>query len=82
MSKPTIGRTASNIELLAGRLRNATDWVRESPDLGRLPIGYFGASTGAARGTYCQLVSAFAPLVRVERRSVGGSNAIYEYTRE
>jgi putative phosphoribosyl transferase len=32
--------------LLAGRLRDATDWVQEwLPDL---PIGYFGASTGAA----------------------------------
>jgi putative phosphoribosyl transferase len=37
-----------NIELLAGRLVAATDWAREHPILSSLPIGYFGASTGAA----------------------------------
>jgi putative phosphoribosyl transferase len=26
----------------------ATRWAREDPDVGELPIGYFGASTGAA----------------------------------
>ncbi len=36
-----------NIELLADRLRMATDWVRQGTTAG-LPIGYFGASTGAA----------------------------------
>ncbi|MBR7827141.1 hypothetical protein KDK95_12560 [Actinospica sp. MGRD01-02] len=35
-----------DIELLAERLRAATAWVGEW--LGELPIGYFGASTGAA----------------------------------
>jgi putative phosphoribosyl transferase len=37
-----------DIELLAGRLLAATAWVHEQPDTGALPIGYFGASTGAA----------------------------------
>ncbi|HLH02194.1 MAG TPA: dienelactone hydrolase family protein [Bryobacteraceae bacterium] len=37
-----------DIDLLAGRLMEATNWTGENPDLGRLPIGYFGASTGAA----------------------------------
>jgi dienelactone hydrolase len=37
-----------DIELLAGRLIGATDWLRERPDTRHLPIGYFGASTGAA----------------------------------
>lgn len=37
-----------NIELLAGRLADATDWLRSQPGTGGLPIGYFGASTGAA----------------------------------
>lgn len=36
-----------DISLLAGRLETATARVRESP-VGRLPVGYFGASTGAA----------------------------------
>ena len=35
-----------DVELLAGRLRAATDWVGEW--LPELPVGYFGASTGAA----------------------------------
>ncbi len=37
-----------NIELLAGRLGSATEWVREDERTGMLSIGYFGASTGAA----------------------------------
>ena len=37
-----------DIELLAGRLLDVTDWLRRRPGFGPLPIGYFGASTGAA----------------------------------
>lgn len=37
-----------DIGLLAERLVGATDWVVQHPDLRELPIGYFGASTGAA----------------------------------
>lgn len=37
-----------NIGLLADRLAGATDWVIENPEINRLNIGYFGASTGAA----------------------------------
>jgi putative phosphoribosyl transferase len=37
-----------DIELLASRLTVATPWVREQAELKQLPIGYFGASTGAA----------------------------------
>ncbi|MGZ4693114.1 MAG: phosphoribosyltransferase family protein [Acidimicrobiales bacterium] len=36
-----------DIELLARRLTDATTWLRGQPDVGHLPIGYFGASTGA-----------------------------------
>ena len=36
------------IELLADRLVRATDWAREHPAATGLPVGYFGASTGAA----------------------------------
>jgi putative phosphoribosyl transferase len=36
------------IELLATRLIAATDWAARQPELGALPVGYFGASTGAA----------------------------------
>ncbi|HYB25080.1 MAG TPA: phosphoribosyltransferase family protein [Solirubrobacteraceae bacterium] len=34
--------------LLTERLVAATRWARSQPDLGELPVGYFGASTGAA----------------------------------
>lgn len=37
-----------NIELLAERLLNATTWLRTQPLMVHTPIGYFGASTGAA----------------------------------
>jgi putative phosphoribosyl transferase len=37
-----------DISLLAERLRAATHWLRVQTETGLLPIGYFGASTGAA----------------------------------
>src|SRR2546430_2136887 len=37
-----------DIELLASRLAAAADWARREPHIKALPIGYFGASTGAA----------------------------------
>jgi len=37
-----------DINLLAGRLVGATDWLSQHPDTRDLPIGHFGASTGAA----------------------------------
>jgi dienelactone hydrolase len=37
-----------DVSLLGRRLIGATRWAREDPDVGELPIGYFGASTGAA----------------------------------
>lgn len=36
-----------DIELLGRRLLDVTRWCREDPEWGRLPLGYFGASTGA-----------------------------------
>ncbi|MCC6453355.1 MAG: dienelactone hydrolase family protein [Caldilineaceae bacterium] len=37
-----------NIELLANRMTGATDWLVQQPETHSLPVGYFGASTGAA----------------------------------
>jgi putative phosphoribosyl transferase len=37
-----------DIPLLGQRVVLATDWTQDQPDLRDLPIGYFGASTGAA----------------------------------
>jgi putative phosphoribosyl transferase len=37
-----------DIDLLADRLQGAADWLGTHPETRGLPIGYFGASTGAA----------------------------------
>jgi putative phosphoribosyl transferase len=42
------GEFRFDIELLADRLLQATDWVSEQPQAVGRRIGYFGASTGAA----------------------------------
>jgi putative phosphoribosyl transferase len=41
-------RNVFDIGLLADRLLDATSWARQVPQLSGLPLGYFGASTGAA----------------------------------
>ena len=38
----------SHVDLLTERLQLATDWIGTQPQLATLPLGYFGASTGAA----------------------------------
>jgi putative phosphoribosyl transferase len=42
------GHFRFDIEMLSLRLAGATSWVAAQRDLDGLPIGYFGASTGAA----------------------------------
>src|SRR6478735_5945208 len=42
------GHLRFDIPFLAARLSLATGWVRGNSNLARSPIGYFGASTGAA----------------------------------
>ncbi len=37
-----------DIDLLAARLGSVTDWAIHEPKLWSLPVGYYGASTGAA----------------------------------
>jgi putative phosphoribosyl transferase len=41
-------RNVFDINLLASRLRCAADWLRSDPETREMPVGYFGASTGAA----------------------------------
>jgi len=41
-------RNVFDIDLLAARLRSATDWAATQPSTSALLPGYFGASTGAA----------------------------------
>jgi putative phosphoribosyl transferase len=40
-------RNVFDLDLLAERLRAATRWLEQTPETAQLPIGYFGASTGA-----------------------------------
>ena len=42
------GALRFDIPLLGERLAGAIDWVAQQPRIGALPIGLFGASTGAA----------------------------------
>jgi putative phosphoribosyl transferase len=41
-------RNVFDVELLGSRLLEACDWTRRQGEVGQLPRGYFGASTGAA----------------------------------
>jgi len=50
-----------DIEGLAGRLVDVTGWLARDPDTASLPVGYFGASTGAGTA----LVAATDPKVDV-----------------
>jgi putative phosphoribosyl transferase len=50
-----------DIALLAGRLVDVTGWLAGQPDTASLPVGYFGASTGAGAA----LVAATDPRVKV-----------------
>lgn len=44
----SIYETRFNIDLLTERLIKVTEWITLNPGLQKLPVGYFGASTGAA----------------------------------
>lgn len=68
-----------DIPLLASRLSEAADWVERVPQIGGLPIGYFGASTGAGAA----LLAASAPDRRIRaivsrggRPDLAGSRAL------
>jgi pimeloyl-ACP methyl ester carboxylesterase len=41
-----------DIQLLAGRVVHAIDWVSREPGIRMLPVGLFGASTGAAAALF------------------------------
>jgi putative phosphoribosyl transferase len=40
-------RNVFDIDLLADRLLSAKEWLHQEPETKELPVGYFGASTGA-----------------------------------
>jgi putative phosphoribosyl transferase len=50
-------RNVFDIHFLARRLVAATAWAAARPDLAELPIGYFGASTGAAAALLAAVLS-------------------------
>jgi len=54
-----------DIEMLTGRLVETTHWLGTHPELRRLPIGYFGGSTGAAAALWAaaQLGNAISAVV-------------------
>ena len=54
-----------DIALLADRLQAAALWLASQPETARLPLGYFGASTGAG--------AALLAAARRRRRSVRSS---------
>jgi putative phosphoribosyl transferase len=47
-----------DVELLAGRLAEVTGWVRGRPEFAGLPVGYVGASTGAAAALWAAAADA------------------------
>ena len=49
-------RNVFDVPLLADRLGAATAWLRADPEAGRLPVGFFGASTGAAAALWAAAV--------------------------
>jgi putative phosphoribosyl transferase len=48
LQEDTVYKNRFDIDLLTKRLVAATGWVMEQPESKKLPVGYFGASTGAA----------------------------------
>jgi putative phosphoribosyl transferase len=60
-------RKVFDIELLAQRLLQATDWVEEQAALRGLPIGHFGASTGAGAALLAAAMRPDEPAAVVSR---------------
>jgi dienelactone hydrolase len=63
-----------DIELLIRRLSATTGWVLEQDALGSMPLGYFGASTGAAAalGASCERPEVRAVVSRGGRPDLAG----------
>jgi putative phosphoribosyl transferase len=55
-------RLVFDIDLLAERLRACTDWLEENQGTEALPVGYFGASTGASAALVA--AAAIGPAIR------------------
>ena len=60
-------RNVFDVELLAQRLTAASRWAARQPELAPLPVGYFGASTGAAAALWAA-ADAVTPIAAVVSR--------------
>jgi putative phosphoribosyl transferase len=57
-----------NIPLLAARLAGITGWLRSEPATAAIPLGYFGASTGAAAALWAAGASPPLPVAAIVSR--------------
>jgi len=70
-----------NVAVLAARLTAITRWLRGQPGTAGLPVGYFGASTGAAAALAAAAATPRPPVAAIASRSgrpdlVGGRLAL------
>jgi len=71
--------TRFDIALLTRRLRVATTWLQSEPRVKKLPLGYFGASTGAAAALQAAVkmgASVSAVVSRGGRPDMAGAQAL------
>jgi putative phosphoribosyl transferase len=73
-------RLVFDIDLLASRLAQATDWLKARPESNALPMGYFGASTGAAAAL--EACAKFHPDVFAIASRGGRPDLAWEYLGE
>jgi putative phosphoribosyl transferase len=57
-----------NIALLAARLAGITGWLRSQPATAAIPLGYFGASTGAAAALWAAAATPPLPVAAIVSR--------------
>jgi putative phosphoribosyl transferase len=57
-----------NVPLLAARLAGITGWLRSEPATAAIPLGYFGASTGAAAALWAAGASPPLPVAAIVSR--------------
>ena len=77
--------TRFDIPLLTTRLTGATAWLATEPALAALPVGYFGASTGAAAALDAAAVAGSgvrAVVSRGGRPDLAGSDALARHLHE
>ncbi len=74
-------QTRFDIPLLTQRLLAATNWIKAQRELQELPIGYFGASTGAAAALQAAAVDGneiSAVVSRGGRPDLAGTHALHQ----